>query len=152
MTDDVVASLAAELVAGDVGSARPLIDRLYELGDPRWRDLCVWLITTRTAMEEYAVPMPMPPGAGAEDPEDVRMRARRNVWRRLANKASLAFLVELHGVPDLGFVRRLAADLDVATITPEPQYDWGSELMAVGMAGSGAPVGEVAGPLPDPAG
>ncbi len=114
MIDDVVASLAADLVGGDVLSALPLIDRLYEIGDERWWRVADHLIEMRKKFDRRIA-------VDSIGWSEQRDSARRRTWGEFCSIIEFGFRVELAGVPTLDQVRELAAAIDTATIPPEPE-------------------------------
>lgn len=137
MTDDVIGSLAAEFLAGDVGSLRPLIDRLYETRDPRWRKVA-------RALAEAASRCRAAPGRAADDEGEgmtsqtrahLALRRRKRAWEDLRSCVRRHLALELAGgVPSLDETRALAAWLDVPSLTLAWTHEDGMEALAEAVA------------------
>ena len=118
MIDDVVASLVKELCDGDIPSALPLIDRLHETGDRRWRSVADGINNLRRTIDEDFEVIARTESRRGATPSERQDGARQRNWLVFARDVKHDFALELAGMPTLDSVRELAALVDPKSIAP----------------------------------
>lgn len=109
-----IKELVTPLLAGDLRTAQPLIDRLQELNDPRVYELLDWLCElrehARKAGQEYK--------DFAFDSDEERAfrlnESRFRAWATFSAGVRDLFSYEIHGMPDLAFLRTLGKEIESA--------------------------------------
>lgn len=117
MIDPVVASLVQDVLGGRLSCVLPLLDRLYDTDDDRWRDVLRRLVKLQNgAARERARTEEHPDPAnwwwGWEG-------CRLSLWKEFCAALDVLFALERRGAPTLEEVRELERLLD-PTNPPTP--------------------------------